>query len=320
MGRLSLLVPIVMAFADRLALPEGSRGRTGLVVTLAFASFVIPTTILPANIPNMVLVGAAETQLGLKIPYLDYLALHFPVLGLLKAAILALLAGWLYRDRIDPAAREARRSPPLAAGERRLAVILVLALAFWATDVLHGISPAWVALAAAVLCLLPGSGLVPPNAFNDKVNFGSIFYIAGILGLGALIEASGVGAVLSRLLLAHLPLAPGHDLGNFLSLGGLAVLIGLATTQPNVPAVLTPLAPGLAEQAGWPLMSVVMAEVIGFSTVVLPYQAPPIIVGLAMGGVPAGKAVRLSLALTAATVLVLIPLDFAWWWLLGYFG
>ncbi len=38
---------------------------------------------------------------------------------------------------------------------KRLLVILGFALLLWVTDNVHGISPAWVALGAAIVCLLP---------------------------------------------------------------------------------------------------------------------------------------------------------------------
>jgi hypothetical protein len=60
-----------------------------------------------------------------------------------------------------------------------------------------------------------------------------------------------------------------------------------------------------------------MVQVIGFSTTILPYQAAPIVVALQLGGVSTASATRLSLLLAAITFLVLVPLDFLWFALLG---
>jgi di/tricarboxylate transporter len=63
-GRVLLLSPIVGAFADRLGLTPGRPGRDGLIVAMAAASYMPPTTILPANVPNTILLGAAESLYG----------------------------------------------------------------------------------------------------------------------------------------------------------------------------------------------------------------------------------------------------------------
>ena len=52
-GRILLLIPIVLALADRIGLTEGRRGRTGLVMTVAAAA-ITPAPPMPYPIPPMV--------------------------------------------------------------------------------------------------------------------------------------------------------------------------------------------------------------------------------------------------------------------------
>ena len=60
-----------------------------------------------------------------------------------------------------------------------------------------------------------------------------------------------------------------------------------------------------------------MVQVIGYATPLLPYQASPVVVAMGMGQVPARDGVRLCMALAATTFLMLVPLDYAWFKLLG---
>jgi hypothetical protein len=60
-----------------------------------------------------------------------------------------------------------------------------------------------------------------------------------------------------------------------------------------------------------------MIQVVGFSTTVLPYQASPIVVALAMGKIPVRSAVHLSLVLALLTFPILVPLDYVWFAWLG---
>ncbi|MFO0998299.1 MAG: SLC13 family permease [Alphaproteobacteria bacterium] len=323
MGRVVILVPIMAALADRLGYEPGSRGRHGIVMATALGTFMPAATILPANVANMVLTGAAETIYGVRIHYLEYLWLHFPVLGLLKWVVLVFLIAAIYGSgpqSVERAPRSSGEVPPLSRDERILAVILAAALLLWALDYWHGISPAWVALGAGLLCLLPGIALVPLEDFERRMNLASLVYVAGILGLSAVVDRSGLGKVLADGLVGLTGLAPGEDARNFATLAGLSTFLGLITTIGGVPGILTPLAAGVAEASGLRLDSVLMTQVLGFSTVILPYQLPPLVVAMQLGGVPMAMGARLTLALAAVTLIVLLPLDYGWWRLLGYVG
>ena len=316
MGRAVLLMPIALSLADRFGFAPGSKGRTGVVLAAAFGVHVPTFAILPANVPNMVLVGAAEVAYHYVPTYGTYLLLHFPVLGFLKTAVMVPLIVWLHPDK--PQVLPAATTSPLHRDERWLAVLLTVALAFWMSDAVHHISPAWISMAAAVVLLFPGIGLVGHKAFSEQINYGSLFYVAGIMGLGLLVDKSGLGRLLASAILGVLPLQPGSPVMNFASLSTLSTVVGLATTVPGAPAVLTPLAGHMAEASGLPLEAVLMSQVLGFSNPIFLYESAPLVVAMQLGGEKMGPAQLLCLLLAAITVVVLLPLDFLWWRLLGW--
>ncbi|NBC31699.1 MAG: SLC13 family permease [Alphaproteobacteria bacterium] len=320
MGRVMLLVPVILALADRIGFGPGSRGRTGMVLAAVLGTYLVAAGILPANVANMVMAGAVDTIYGIELQYGPYLILHFPVLGIGKAVVLVVAICWLFPDR-PTGSPELPGPEPLSPEGRRLGVVLAIVLVAWATDFLHGVSPAWVGLAAAIVCLVPASGLLPPEEARSRLNIQPLLYIAGVLGVAGLVHDSGLGAMLSRTLLAGLALEPGADGANFLSLAALATGLGLVTTVPGMPAIFTPLAADIAAATGWPLPTAVMLQVLGFSTVVLPYQLPPLMIGMALGGVRMRDGVRLTLVTAAASLLLLIPVNFFWWrWLDAFTG
>ena len=316
MGRAILLMPIALSLADGFGFAPGSKGRTGVVLAAAFGCHTGTFSILPANVPNVVFLGAAESAYHYTATYGSYLLLHFPVMGVLKSALLVPLIVWLCPDRPQPVA--APHLPAMSREERHLSILLAVALLLWATDALHHISPAWISMAAALILLLPGIGLVGQKQFGTEVNFGSMFYVGGIMGLGALVDKSGLGHRLAELFLKVLPLSPGAAVTNFASLSAIATLTGMLTTLPGVPAVLTPLAGQMAQASGLPLPSVLMSQVLGFSNPVLPYESAPLVVAMQLGGEPVRPALILCLLLAAVTIVFLLPLDFLWWRLLGW--
>ncbi len=93
----------------------------------------------------------------------------------------------------------------------------------------------------------------------------------------------------------------------------------LFTTAPGVPAVMTPLATDLAPAVGWSILAVLMTQVIGFSTIIFPYQAPALVIAMDRGDIPLKTGLRLVFVLAVLTLVVLTPLNYLWWHLLGYF-
>lgn len=317
MGRAIMLMPIAVGLAERYGFEPGSNGRLGVVLAAAFGCHVPTFSILPANLPNLVLVGASETLWHYTPNYGEYLLLHFPVLGFLKTAILIPLIVKLWPDTPRPEAA-GRAMGPMKRQEGQLALLLAAALVLWATDFVHHVSPAWISMAAGALLLLPGIGLVDRKAFNEQINFGSMFYVAGIMGLGAVVAQSGLGARLAGAILEVLPLAPGHQATNFAALAVLSTVVSVVTTLPGAPAVLTPMAGQMAEASGLSVEAVLMSQVLGFSNPIFPYESAPMVVAMQLGGERLGPAQTLCLWLAAITVVVLLPLNFLWWRLLGW--
>ncbi|WP_321340376.1 SLC13 family permease [Breoghania sp.] len=318
MGRAAVLVPVGMALADVLGFARGSAGRTGTAVVIAFGTNMPSFAILPSNIPNVILSGMAERLLGVQFGYAEYLLLHYPVLGLVKSAVIVALVLFFFPARIEENGQRAMEANP-ASGKRQLALmgILLITLALWASDQFHGLNPAWVGLAVSLVLMTPKSGFVPPLVFKSSVDFGTLLFVSGALALGVVVNASGLGAIIAREVTGLLPLQQGQDFVNFMSLSLLSSMTSIFTTMPGVPAILTPLANDLSQVTGFSQQAVLMTQVIGFSTVIFPYQIGPLIVAMGLAGESTRPLLRMTLALTLATVILLIPLDYAWWKVLG---
>lgn len=319
MGRIVLLIPVMAALATRLGFKVGDRGHAGIMLAATMGSYLAGATILPANVPNMILAGVAETVHGVSFVYGPYLLLHGPVNGLLKLVVLVLVINGLFANNPTPPDLADKAPPPLSTEEWRLLLILLGALGLWATDFMHGISPAWVALGAALLCLLPQSGLMPVSAFDRELSFRPLFYVGGILGVGAVLVDSGLSTYLGEVLLAWAGLEPQQHAQNFGILVVISMLLGLVGTVATIPVVVGPLAGELAQATGMPLETVLMIPAMGYSTALFPYSVGPIYVAMQMGKVRLADGTRLMLLMAVISLVVLTPLSYLWWECLGYF-
>jgi di/tricarboxylate transporter len=316
-ARVMLLMPIVLALADQLGLAPGQPGRAGLVMTAAVVSTLPASTILPANVANLVLLGAADTIYGIKISYGSYLLLHFPILGVLKTLLLIEINYRLFPQpgRLNPV--PVHPAPHMSRDERVVGAVLTISLVLFITDVVHGISLAWISLAAAIVCLLPGIGPLPARTISEA-NFGTLLHVAGILSVGAVIADTGLGTVLGGGLLSLSGITPGHDVINLAIITAIFSMIGLLTTLIGLPVVLVPLAGDFAAASGLPVLTVLNLQVVVNSIVFFPYQNFLIVIAMQFGGISLREGTRFCLIQTALTVLVLFPLNYARWSFLGY--
>jgi anion transporter len=318
-SRVLLLLPIMTAVAHRLGLRPGSVGYDGVALAVIMANYQVGTAFLPANAPNLVLAGAAETLYGITFIYGEWLLVQLPVMGVLKGLAIVLLLWILFPDTTKAAVAHEVHAP-MSPEEKRLSAILLTAVVLWATDFVHGVHPGWIGLAAGVATLMPYVGVMPVTSFSDRVKLIPFFYIASILGLGALMVETGLSRALGDLLQSVLRLEPGHDAANFATLTLLSTFTGGLVTNVAQPALLAPLAGNLADAAGWPLKAALMTIVLGFTTAVFPFQVPPIQVGMRVADLKMRRVLRITVPVAIISLTVLLPMNYLWWRTIGYFN
>lgn len=324
LGRIAILTPIVLSFCERIGLTRGRPGRTGLLLATALASCELSTAILPANLPNLVMAGTAETVLGLRLGYGEYAIALVPVLALVRGAVLVVVAMRLFPDRLTPLAGatmldnvDTVNNAPTAMrpAEWRLLAALALMLGLWLTQPWHHIAAGWVGLGVALLCLGP-LRLVNPDAFLKQVKLAPLWFVAAIIGLTAAVDHAGLAnalhPVLSRLDLAQMPGASAY-----LVLVALSVALTFLVTSNAAPALYTPLVPTLALGAPLGVKAILLTQAVGISTIALPYQAPPLVLAMALAGIGIRDATRYCVASALIALVTVVPLTALWWQLIG---
>lgn len=318
-GRIVLLMPIALSLADAFGFEQGRKGRTGIVMMTGLAAFLLGFGILPANVPNLVMLGAADTIQNVKLVYGEYLWLHYPVLSLLKAGVIFVAVRFIFPDKVTMPAEGQAVAGPLSRDERVLVLIICSTLLLWTTDFWHGISPAWVALAGAIACLMPPASLIRPDDTNPITPMRPLLYIGGILSLGAVVAETGFADHAANAFLAVADLQQGDDTRNFFVIVLASLGISVLGTAPTVPAVMMPLAAKLAAATGLSIGTIIMMQPPAFSTVLLPFQGPPIVIAMQLGKVRMADGIKVTLAVGLVSLLILLPLDYLWWVALGVF-
>jgi di/tricarboxylate transporter len=317
-GRVVLMAPLAVALATQLGFAENTRARHGLVIAAGWGTTIPAFGILPSNVVNMAFVGASESIFGIGFTYFGYTFLNFPVLGVLGVLVVILLITLLFGAKPQPHNAEKTLSA-WSAGERRLMGIMLIALAFWMTDSLHGISPAWVALAAALLCITPKIGMLPASCMNSDINYGSWLFVAGVIAVGAIANDSGLGGAIGEWLLANIPLTKDGGIVTFYEIFAVSAAVGLVTTFPAAPPIVTSFSDAIAQATGWPLQSVLLAQVPSWMIYPFPHEAPPVAIAMALGGVPMREGLRLLAVYFVIGLIIVLPLQYLWGRMLGIY-
>ena len=317
-GRVALLVPIMVALAKKLGFGEESKGRTGLILAASLGTMVPAFNILPANVPNMALYGAADSVLNIQLTYADYFLLNFPVMGVFALVVYPALIAVLFRDTPRHPDHQEKISA-WAGDEKRLLLFLTIALLLWITDSLHGISPAWVALGAAILCLLPRIGMLPPSVLGGEINYGPLLFLAGVIGLGAVANHAGLGTVIAENLMQFFEFQKGADFQNYASISLTSIVVGLFTTMPAQPSIMVAMTGTLAQATGWSELNVIMASMTAWGVFPFFYQTPPVVVAVALGNLKISDVTKTLICYMILGVLIMLPLHFLWGQSIGMF-
>lgn len=315
--RVIVLMPIAVSLSSTMGYALGSRAQIGLAIAAATSTLMPTYMILTANLPTIVEYGVLETLYGIEPSYGRYFLAQMPAnlvrFSLLVVVLIPFARGHSpQRDMTTPDLPE-----PMTKPQKHLLTLLIIAIVLWASDSLHGISPAWIGLAAAAVLLLPGIGMLSKDAMKRDIDLSPMFFLSGIFALSAVVRHVGLDAMVGNRLIPYLALEGGTALHNLYAITGFSTLMSHLTTAPAAPAVLAPLAGAMADAAKMPVNTVAMAQMIGIATPILPYQAPPLIVAMALTHIPVAVLTRVCVVVTVGVFALGLPLTYVFWRLIG---
>lgn len=228
---------------------------------------------------------------------------------------------WLFKPEKDYTIdREAMKQSlkelgPMTEREKRCLFWVVVAIALWITESVHGIHIGWASMIVAVAMGMPviGKTLTPKN-WGD-VPIATMVFLSAAFAIGKVGAASGMNAWLASVLL---PSSAPTNMYMF-ALLLTVVSVGLHMCMGSVIAVMGVAIPTFvtfATQAGInPLVPSLMCYTAIALHFVLPFHHMNVLVGVgeAQGGYGERETARLGIPLTVVVFIVTVLVQVTWW-------
>ncbi|ELY96824.1 SLC13 family permease [Natrialba taiwanensis] len=305
--RILALAPILRELGS---LFDSREARVGLYIGPLFATFYGSAGILTADLPNIIISGFSQSIADHTISWSEWWLHMYPILGFVRVLLVIGIVYLLFR----PPAGSNVALPDDETGsdgrdERRMLVFLLVGAGIWATDFVHGFHPVIGAIVVVILAFLPRIGIAEFETIGREVDFSILFFIAAVFAIGDGLTQTGFTDEASTYLLALIPTdAPLVVI--LMSVFFITFVLTFLMEGLAVASVLTPILIPYIEAAGLPVTPVLLAEVTALSSYFFPYQSAVLIVILNEGDIETRELIIATVACSAATIVLLLPIQF----------
>ena len=213
-ARAATLLPVVNGITNMFGdTPEERAGKKAIVIqTLVYGSMISGMCIMTAHLPNLVLVGLFQSELGLNLSYFDWFKLQWPYLGMF-----VITQWWMQRyfktqgvgvhGGFEAVRKQYAEQPKTSQAEWMILAVFGVIAALWITEGWHGIKSHNAALMGLAALFIPGIFGFKWKELQDRTIWGTFLLLAGALSMSAAMGSTGLAQWLSDII--H-PLAEGH--------------------------------------------------------------------------------------------------------------
>lgn len=321
-AQMSIVAPILIGIIAVFGMPQLSNIGRGLFVILTYTCGLFNKMILAGG--NSILTrGMVEKMTGKTIYWGQFFIAYLP------ATIITVFICWFVILKLYPP--EKKGSPggrkylqdaldkmgPWSATEIKALAWLLLAIGLWATDLIHGISPAVIAIGIGLAVTLPRVGVLTTKDIK-QVNFLLIIFMAGALSMGEVLVSTKAVDVLTNVMMSWMSPLLGDSLRSVSVLywTGFAYHFVLASELSMLTASL-PVIINYAVTHGFNVVAFALAWSFAAGGKIFVYQSSVMVMGYGFGYFEAKDLLKVGLILTIVEGLIIALLVPFYWPLVG---
>ncbi|HEY7389530.1 MAG TPA: SLC13 family permease [Bryobacteraceae bacterium] len=318
MARVAIMAAVAVGLIDAFGAGRGSNIGRGMFLILTYTAGVFDKTII-AGAAAITGRGIIENFGHVPVLWSRWLAAYVPsdIATILVAWRLIL---WLYPPESAslPGGRryleeELRKAGPWSPMEKKCLALMLGAIALWATDFIHHISPAMIGLGIGLVAALPFLHILSLEDIKN-VNYLQLFFVAAALSMGKVLGDTKGLAVLTNVVFAWLGPLVGHGVifPFILYWTGFIYHIFLAS-EISMLATSMPLLMQFAAGHGLSALELGMIWVFSSGGKIFVYQSGVLIIGYAYGYFRPKDILRLGLAMSLVdSVLLVLVIPLYW--------
>ncbi len=194
-SRLVIVAAIGLGLMQILGVGKGSNIGRGMFMILTYVANIFDKMIL-AGASSLTAKGLMEKVGQIQVSWGGWAYAFLPC-GIITIFVAWRLALWLYPPEIQQLPggvsyfrQELARMGKWTTGEKKAALLLVLALGLWLTDSKHPtVTASMVGLGIGLLSILPGIGVLGVEDLK-KVNYLPMFFVAAAISMGEVLVAT----------------------------------------------------------------------------------------------------------------------------------
>ncbi|MDD6289246.1 MAG: SLC13 family permease [Eggerthellales bacterium] len=199
-AKTAILAPVAMSVGEAMGYARQGKRMQGLFLAMLAGVRNIGPAVISASILGYALVGLLPADVVARFDLLHWFVAALP--WFLVATLLSYVALVRLYDapdseqagpsapRDDAAAVLDQRLGSMSVDEKRMCVIVLVTIALWVAEPLHGVPThvvGLVALVATVAC-----GILGKNGLRTQVNWESLIFMGTVFGLGSVFSHAGV--------------------------------------------------------------------------------------------------------------------------------
>ncbi len=317
-----IMAAVALGLMEVFGLGRGSNVGKGIFVTLTYTAGMFDKIVL-AGAAAILGRGLIQKAIHVEIYWSLWLLAFLPCI-LITIFCIWRLAIWLYPPEegalqggqafLDAAVEG---MGPWTRTEKRALLLMLIAIALWATDLLHHISPAIIGIGVGLFALVPGLGVLDQDDLK-RFNYLPVFFTAAAISMGEVLQQTNALHALTTIMFAWM--RPWITNGFMLALvpywTAFTYHIFLGNEISMLATSLPPLM-NFATSAGIHPLPLGLIWTFAAGGKIFVYQSGVLVTGYSYGYFESKDLLRVGLCLTVVESLVLLLMVPFYWPLLG---
>lgn len=322
MGRIVVMAAIAIGLIEAFGMGRGSNIGRGMFIILTYTANIFDKMII-GGVPSVMGRGIIQDVGHVRVLWSTWLIAFLP------CSLITILVGWyltlsFYPPELSalPGGRrfldsELRKMGRWSASEKRALLLILVAVALWATDFLHHLSPTLVVIGAAFIGFLPGVDLIGVEDLK-KINYLILFFIGAAISMGDVLYKTHALDSLASATFSWLEPFLGNSFSAVVGLYSTGFLYHLFLgNEPSMLATSLPVLMKFATTHGYSPLMLGMVWTFASGGKIFLYQSAAVVVGYSYGYFNGRDVIRIGTWLTIVEFICLMILVPLYWPLLG---